>query len=109
MNFPMNRWYGWVGEEGRLDEMRLVVPRVASYADWKREFLALAEEALHPGHALRAGFYDQIEHHTIPYADGRVEGLLPAYRIMPPQSKGTLVFFGGFDSYIEELTTPVCR
>jgi alpha-beta hydrolase superfamily lysophospholipase len=29
---------------------------------------------------------------------------LPAYRFTPIQSKDTIVFFGGFDSYIEELT-----
>ena len=32
-------------------------------------------------------------------------GVLPAYRFTPIRSKGTIVFFGGFDSYIEELTT----
>ncbi|MBK5267204.1 MAG: alpha/beta hydrolase, partial [Acidimicrobiia bacterium] len=46
---------------------------------------------------------DQVERHTIPYADDRIEGFLPAYRFTPAQSKGTIVFFGGFDSYIEEL------
>ena len=45
MNFQMNRWLGWVGEAGMLDEMRSVAPRIAGYADWKREFLALAENA----------------------------------------------------------------
>ena len=46
---------------------------------------------------------DKIERHAIPYADGHVKGFLPAYRFTPVQSKGTIVFFGGFDSYIEEL------
>lgn len=48
---------------------------------------------------------DQRERLAIPYADGQVEGLLPAYRFTPVQSAGTIVFFGGFDSYIEELTS----
>lgn len=136
MNFQMNRWFGWVGEEEMLDEMRSVAPHIASYTDWKREFLALAESASRQGHILRAGFYyrsaeffmmpddadrkiarekflstirevyglDQIERQLIPYADGRAKGFLPAYRFTPAQSKGTIVFFGGFDSYIEELT-----
>jgi alpha-beta hydrolase superfamily lysophospholipase len=135
LNFQMNRWYGWVGEQGMLDEMRGAAARIASYTDWKREFLALAESASLHGHVLRAGYYyraaeffmrpddadrvvarekflsairsvyglDQIERHIIPYANGRVEGFLPAYRFTPAQSKGTIVFFGGFDSYIEEL------
>jgi pimeloyl-ACP methyl ester carboxylesterase len=34
----------------------------------------------------------------IPYGSG----WLPAYRFIPTQPKGTLVVFGGFDSYIEE-------
>jgi alpha-beta hydrolase superfamily lysophospholipase len=137
MNFQMNRWFSWVGEEGMLDEMRSVVPRIASYADWKREFLALADNASKQGHVLRAGYYyraaeffmraddadwkiarekflravrseyglDKIERHAIPYADGHVEGFLPAYRFTPIQSKETIVFFGGFDSYIEELAS----
>lgn len=134
LNFQMNRWYGWVGEPGMLDEMRSAAPRITSYADWKREFLALAESASLHGHVLRAGFYyrsaeffmrpddaDRIvarekflsairetyslqatDRHTIAYADGRVEGFLPAYHFVPDQSKGAIVFFGGFDSYIEE-------
>jgi pimeloyl-ACP methyl ester carboxylesterase len=48
---------------------------------------------------------DRLERHAIPYGDGDVEGFLPAYRFTPTQSKGTIVFFGGFDSYIEELTS----
>ncbi len=48
---------------------------------------------------------DQLERHAIPYADGHVEGFLPSHRFTPIQSKGTIVFFGGFDSYIEELTS----
>ena len=57
MNFQMNRWYGWVGEPGMLDEMRSVAPRVANYVDWKREFLGLAKNVKREGHVLRAGFY----------------------------------------------------
>ena len=136
MNFQMNRWFSWVGEQGMLDEMRNVARRIQNYADWKQEFLALAEKASREGHVLRSGFYyrsaeffmraddrdrksarqnflrairsvyglDQMERLKIPYADGQVEGFLPAYRFTPAQSKGVIVFFGGFDSYIEELT-----
>jgi hypothetical protein len=57
MNFQMNRWYGWVGESAMLEEMRIAAPRIANYADWKREFVALAERAMQQGHVLRAGFY----------------------------------------------------
>jgi pimeloyl-ACP methyl ester carboxylesterase len=137
MNFQMNRWYGGVGEPDMLEEMRTAAPRIATYADWRREFVALAERAAQQGHVLRAGFYwrsaeffmptgdperararqeflqavrsvygpELGERHAVPYADGRVTGFLPAYRFTPPRAKSTIVFFGGFDSYIEELTS----
>ncbi len=46
---------------------------------------------------------DPIKRHAVSYTDNQVKGFLPAYRFTPVQSKGTIVFFGGFDSYIEEL------
>jgi pimeloyl-ACP methyl ester carboxylesterase len=45
------------------------------------------------------------ERHAVPYADGCRAGFLPAYRLRPPRAKCTIVFFGGFDSYVEELTS----
>lgn len=137
MNFQMNRWYGWVGEPAMLEEMRIAAPRIANYADWKREFVALAEHASQQGHVLRVGFYwrsaeffmraddpdrkgartkflqalrsvygaELGERHAVPYADGSHIGFLPTYRFQPPRAKGTIVFFGGFDSYVEELTS----
>lgn len=139
MNFQMNRWYGCVGEPEMLEEMRTVAPRIATYADWKREFVALAESASKDGHLLRSGFYwrsaeffmmiddpdrkaarekflDAVrsvyraelgDRHAVPYADGNVSGFLPAYRFKPSRAKGTIVFFGGFDSYIEEWTSVI--
>lgn len=115
----------------------MAAPRIATYADWKREFVALAERASQQGHILRAGFYwrsaeffmraddperksarekflgavrsvyglELGERHAVPYAEGRISGFLPAYRFKPPRAKCTIVFFGGFDSYIEEFTS----
>ena len=57
MNFQMNRWYGWVGEPDMLNEMRSAAPQIATYADWKREFVALATRASLQGRVLRAGCY----------------------------------------------------
>ena len=48
---------------------------------------------------------DKLGRHEVPYAAEGAGGVLPAYRFTPRHSKGTIVFFGGFDSYIEELTT----
>ena len=137
MNFQMNRWFGWVGEPNMLEEMRTAAPRITTYADWKREFVALAKCASQQGNVLRAGFYwraaeffmraddperksarekfleavrsayglEQDERHAVPYVDGRLSGFLPAYRFKPARAKYTIIFFGGFDSYIEELTS----
>lgn len=135
LNFQMNRWFGWVGEPEMLVEMRLAAARIAGYADWKREFLALASDATRRGHLLRAAFYWRSaeffmspedpdrpaarkgflqtirsvyglrpdDRHAVPYADQQHRGSLPAYRFKPVQAKSTIVFFGGFDSSIEEL------
>lgn len=57
---------------------------------------------------LRARFVDLVlrsrsmaagDRDRIPYGDG----WLPAYRFLVQGSRGTVVVFGGFDSYIEEL------
>ena len=37
--------------------------------------------------------------------DGHKRGILPAYRFTAAHSNGTIVFFGGFDGSIEELTS----
>ena len=53
--------------------------------------------------AVRQVYGSELKgYHSIPYTDGGLNGLLPAYRFKPGRSKGTIVFFGGFDSYIEE-------
>ena len=136
MNFQMNRLFGCVGEPEMLEEMRTVAPRISTYADWKREFVALAESASKNGHLLRSGFYwrsaeffmmiddpdrktarekflaairsvygaELGERYSVPYTDGKISGFLPAYRCRRSRVKGTIVLFGGFDSYTEELT-----
>jgi pimeloyl-ACP methyl ester carboxylesterase len=135
LNFQMNRWFGWVGDVDMLDEMREVAPRITTYADWQREFAALAQQALAKAQNLKAAYYLRAaefflpagdpqrkpmrekflqltrhhygvkpsDQHRVPYADGSVHGFLPVYRFTPAHPKGTVVFFGGFDSYLEEL------
>jgi len=130
LNFQMNRFYTWVGDTRMLDEMRAVAPRIADYRDFTREFLALAEHALTSDWQLEGAFYlraaeffmfptdsakrqtrerflheikmhygvTEAEHSTILYEGGA----LSAYRFTPPAPKGTIVMFGGFDSYVEE-------
>jgi alpha-beta hydrolase superfamily lysophospholipase len=131
LNFQLNRWVQWLGEDAVLADMRTVAPRIKDYADWKREFLHLAGKALAEGRTLPAAFYfrsaeffmvpedtdrrparaqfldlvrrgyaiEDTERYAVPYAGST----LPAYRFTPEHPKGTIVVFGGFDSYIEEF------
>jgi pimeloyl-ACP methyl ester carboxylesterase len=130
LNFQLNRFWNWVGEEQMLDELRATAPRIASYADWTREILELSDKALAAGRQLPAAYYARTaefflspgdprylrarqrfldivlaengvaaqDHHLVPYQQTR----LSAYRFTPPRPRGTIVIFGGFDSYIEE-------
>ncbi len=129
VNYQLNRFY--TGDQGMLTEMRTVTPRIHTYADLKREFLALAEKALAEGDHLKAASYlrsaeffmfpDESaklptrerflhlvrEHYGIKESEvisiPYENGMLPAYRFIPVHPKGTLVMFAGFDAYIEEF------
>ena len=130
LNFQMNRFWGWVGEEQMLEELRAAAPRIASYADWVREMLELSDKALADGRRLPAALYSRAaqfflepadprykpalqrfldnvlagngvtadDHQLVPYQQAQ----LSAYRFTPAQPRGTIVVFGGYDSYIEE-------
>ena len=69
LNFQMNRWFGWVGDAGMLDEMRTVAPRITTYADWQHEFAALAEKALAQGRDLKAAYYFRAAEFFLPAGD----------------------------------------
>lgn len=129
INYQLNRFY--TGDQRMLTEMRTVVPRIHTYADLKREFLALAEQALAEEDQLKAVSYLRAaeffmlpgesaklptrerflhlvrEHYGIQESDvisiPYESGMLPAYRFTPEHPKGTLVMFAGFDAYIEEF------
>ena len=130
LNFQMNRFYGWANEQRMLEELRAVAPRISSYSDWTREMLELSDKALAAGRQLPAAYYaraaqffldlgdsqyqpalqrflDNVQagngvtaddHHLVPYQQTH----LPAYRFTPAQPRGTIVVFGGYDSYIAE-------
>lgn len=131
LNWQMNRNYNWVNDDSMLEEMRAASPNIHSYADYRREFMTLAEKALAVGQDFKAAYYLRAaeffmwpsdpdkqptrarylflvrEHYGLSTSDvigiPYEHGLLPAYRFAPEQPKGTLVLFGGFDGYIEEL------
>jgi pimeloyl-ACP methyl ester carboxylesterase len=131
LNFQMNRWYSWTNDQGMLDEMRTVAPQIRNYADVKRVFVELSKKAMTENLALRSAFYLRMAEffmfaddpdkfstrnrfvslmvdeyqvsgsskYLIPFQNGK----LVAYRFTPEEPKGTLVVFGGFDSYVEEF------
>jgi alpha-beta hydrolase superfamily lysophospholipase len=130
LNFQLNRFYGWANEERMLEEMRAVAPRISDYADWTRVMLELSDEALAAGRHLPAAYYARAaqfflrpddprfapaqrrfldnaeagngvtaaDRHLVPYGATR----LTAYRFTPARPRGTIVVFGGYDSYIAE-------
>jgi pimeloyl-ACP methyl ester carboxylesterase len=129
VNYQLNRFSD--GSAVMIEAMRRIAPKIVDYRDYTRELSALSEEAFAQGRALHgalflrsAEFYmfrgDPAKdparrrfvstmrevfdvaadaYHEIPYETGR----LFAYRFTPNSPKGTIVLFGGFDSYIEEL------
>jgi pimeloyl-ACP methyl ester carboxylesterase len=131
INFQLNRWVQWLGDATALEEMQTVAPKIKTYTDLRHEFLLLSEQAFQQNRPLAAAYYlrtaeffvwaddpqkhpmrdrfiqlmhqcygiVESEQYQIPYETG----FLPAYRFTPPQFKATLVFFGGYDSYIEEF------
>ena len=130
LNFQMNRFWGWVGEPQMLEELRSAGGRIATYDDWAREMLALRDKAKAEQRRLAAAYYAKAaiffldpsdprfkpnfqlflttvlkengvapdEHHAVPYQNTS----LSAYRFTPAHPRGTLVIFGGYDSYIVE-------
>src|SRR4029077_15890620 len=71
LNFQMNRFWGWVGEEQMLEELRVAAPRIASYADWVREMLELSDKALADGRRLPAAYYARMAHFFLTPDDPR--------------------------------------
>jgi pimeloyl-ACP methyl ester carboxylesterase len=133
INFQLNRFYGWAGDDSMLTEMRETLGGVKDAADYPmftRLVLDLGEKALARHAVLKGAYYLRLaeffmltedarklptrqrfvdlilDHFQIPpSAYSRIpfeSGWLPAYRLSPTQPKGTLIVFGGFDSYIEE-------
>ena len=129
LNYQMNRFSD--GSEQMLNEMREVTPRIKNYADYTRELLALSEKAYSQNRLLHAACYlrsaeffmfpddrrknasrlryiqwmkeyyqiRDSQHFNVPFGDVTMS----TYRFTPESPIGTIVFFGGFDSYIEEL------
>jgi pimeloyl-ACP methyl ester carboxylesterase len=129
LNYQMNRFS--TGTPDMIAEMRGVALKIRDYTDYTREFLGLSDQALQKGEVLKGAYYLRSAefymfpddprkqsargefvrlmrecfgitndvHHTIPYATS----VLSSYHLTNRAAQGTIVLFGGFDSYIEEL------
>jgi pimeloyl-ACP methyl ester carboxylesterase len=127
LNFQFNRFAAGIRDEDIL----AIAPRIKNYADWKREHLAiaalaekerrfmnaamyyrLAEFFMEPGDPDKTMAYEKftglmndlfknenIKRASVPYEGAR----LPAVSLKGGGRKGTIVFHGGFDSFIEEF------
>ena len=129
LNFQLNRWATYGGEEW-LRDVEPVLPRLVDYDVWRDEFFRLGEAAEREGRRYIAGLHFRSAEFFMLESDARKQPtrlrLLPhlrepfegtyathavpfgsltltAYRFGKPQAHGTIVLFGGFDSYVEEL------
>ena len=136
-NFQLNRWYslGYLPYEAMVAAGR----KVSDFATWISEMRALSESALDRGELIQAAFYyraaefytipanarealyeqfaelfyqafatDGIETHRIPYRDSCLHAMrLPS--AAGQVKRGTILLHGGFDSFIEEFYSMMCR
>ncbi len=130
IDFQLNRWYSF--GYARFEDIKEVSQKIKDFEDYKEEMIKIAQKAESENRLISAAFYyraaeffvlptdpdkevlydkfidlfntafkkDNIERVTVPYEDT----FLPAFRLAPYKiKKGTMVMFGGFDSYIEEF------
>jgi len=128
LNFQINRWVSHGGEP-LLREIQAMAPRLVSLDAWRNEFLAAAERAMAAGRTRDAAILLRSAEFFMTSTDPRkrparerfltlmrraygvgqparvpfASGYLPVYRFAPSAPRGTVVMFGGFDSYIEEF------
>lgn len=129
-NFQLNRWHsmGYAKFEDFVQAGR----KIKTFADWKREMLTLAEDALKEQMLLRAAFYYRAaefyllaempekqllydKFSTLFYQAVEDDGVerfsvpyeaafLPVMKVPSiGRTKSTIVMHGGFDSFIEEF------
>jgi pimeloyl-ACP methyl ester carboxylesterase len=126
INYQLNRWLPMADPEA----FARIAPRIGDFADWKREMLALADDAgateLHRATYLRAAEFfmphddpdklpvylryrdtfrravadEPCEWHAVPYAGASLPVICFPAR---GARRDTLLLHGGFDSYMEEF------
>jgi pimeloyl-ACP methyl ester carboxylesterase len=122
MNYTLNRLVNDGQATARIKEVSAVAPQIKDFDSWYTVWLGLAKKAekeqrwldAAPAGDVRNGLYDDFarnyalgmkgvagyEHHEIPYPGGH----LPGFRL-PAKGKelATIVFHGGYDSFVEEF------
>jgi pimeloyl-ACP methyl ester carboxylesterase len=128
LNFQCNRWVQWIGPSA-IAEVTELAARCHTYPEWIDGFLGLAEVARQADRRSASAYYDRaaeffmrpddprrpaarkrfvqtmralydVVPDEVPYAGAA----LPAIDLRPQaESAGTIVVFGGFDSYVEEF------
>jgi len=130
LNFQLNRWAATGGPEWIAD-VRPELGSLRDYDSWRNTFIRLGETAAAHGRILHAALHFRSAEFFMVASDPRKELLrkrlialfceaagvspsarrdvvfdglrLPAWAFSAPRAHGTLVVFGGFDSYIEEF------
>lgn len=129
INYQLNRFSD--GSPASVAELTAAGRRISGYPDYTRELLVLSDAAEAEGRLLASALYqrsaefymlpddprkdlarrrfitgmravfgvDETDRDLVPFEGGH----LYAHRITPPGALGTVVVFGGFDSYVEEL------
>jgi pimeloyl-ACP methyl ester carboxylesterase len=129
INYQLNRFSD--GSPESVAELSAAAPRITDYADYTRELLTLSDAAYANGRTLAGALYlRSAEFYMLPDDPRKttarlrfIESMqavfgmgagdrqrvpyhgsqLGAYRITAHEPIGTMVLFGGFDSYMEEL------
>jgi alpha-beta hydrolase superfamily lysophospholipase len=130
LNFQLNRWAATGGPEW-LADVRPVLITLRDYESWRETFVRLGEVAANEGRLRHAALHFRSAEFFMAPNDPRKEPLrkrllalfckaagvttsarrevvfgdlrLPAWSFPTDRAHGTLVVFGGFDSYIEEF------
>ena len=71
INFQLNRFYGWVGDDSMLTEMREAVASVNDYPTFTKIVLDLGEKALARHEVLKGAYYLRLAEFFLLFSDPR--------------------------------------
>src|SRR6202046_2911898 len=71
INFQLNRFYGWVGDDSMLTEMREALAGVNDYPAFTKIVLDLGEKALARQEVRKGAYYLRLAEFFLPFSDPR--------------------------------------